>query len=77
MHRTQVFYEVSAAALLGPFDPEDITSAGPFNIVTMRNCVSTFVHVEFTNRPKCESTLEQSYSGMYSIFQQCIGILHG
>jgi len=26
--------------------------------------------VEFTNRPKCEHTLEQSYSGMYSIFQQ-------
>ncbi len=25
--------------------------------------------VEFTNRPKCEHTLEQSYSGMYSIFQ--------
>ena len=24
----------------------------------------------FTNRPKCEHTLEQSYSGMYSIFQQ-------
>ncbi len=23
----------------------------------------------FTNRPKCEHTLEQSYSGMYSIFQ--------
>jgi len=29
--------------------------------------------VEFTNRPKCEHTLEQSYSGMYSIFQQCQG----
>ncbi len=26
--------------------------------------------VEFTNRPKCEHSLEQSYSGMYSIFQQ-------
>ncbi len=23
----------------------------------------------FTNRPKCEHTLEQSYSGMYSIYQ--------
>ncbi len=30
----------------------------------------TFRSVEFTNRPKCEHTLEQSYSGMYSIFQQ-------
>ncbi len=25
--------------------------------------------VEFANRPKCEHSLEQSYSGMYSIFQ--------
>ena len=24
---------------------------------------------KFTNRPKCEHTLEQSYSGMYNIFQ--------
>jgi len=31
--------------------------------------VRGFVFVEFTNRPKCEHTLEQSYSGMYSIFQ--------
>ncbi len=28
--------------------------------------------VEFTNRPKCEHTLEQSYSGMYSIFQHSL-----
>ncbi len=26
----------------------------------------------FTNQPKCEHTLEQSYSGMYSIFQHSL-----
>ena len=29
----------------------------------------------FTNRPKCEHSLEQSYSGMYSIFQHHVRLL--
>ncbi len=29
-------------------------------------------HCWFTNRPKCEHTLQQLYSGMYSIFQQSL-----
>ncbi len=33
---------------------------GPFELITCW----------FTNQPKCEHTLEHSYSGMYSIFQQ-------